>query len=499
MNPVFGNIGTAILNTIGDWYIPANEVLKWLLIVLGLFDVHRVAFFIIGLFFTRKFQPAKNNHKYGILIPARNEAGVIENLLKSIHRQEYPQELLTVFVVADNCTDDTAEIARRNGAIVYEHQNPDERTKGYALKYLFEQIEKDYGIENFEGYFIFDSDNLLKKNYIAKMNDSFDAGEKIVTSYRNSKNLDENWISASYALHWIRSARTRHRARSVLRLATNLQGTGFLFANELVKDGWKYVSLTEDRAFTADAVAHGYAISYNDEAVFYDEQPTDLKIAFRQRIRWSKGHLQAFVETGGLLFLNIFVGNVHRTKEERRKTSVWERIVEGIRHRFAAYDTLSQLLPSALIRAIGFVLVTLILLSCHSFEKGSEIILFGSNGFVAKALYIIGLEQIKVTLSPGVKAVFASAGLSLLAFWFSRFQSDVANILQGALMFITDRKRIKPMPFFKKVWFCIMWPTFDIFYRYSMYIALFMKVEWKPIPHTSALAIEDIEKHHAEH
>ena len=136
--------------------------------------------------------------------------------------------------------------------------NPDERTKGFALKYLFEQIQRDYGITSFEGYFIFDSDNLLKKDYISRMNDSFDAGEKIITSYRATKNFSENWIASTYALHWLRSIRTRHRARSFLHLATNIQGTGFLFASEIVKDGWKYTSLTEDRALTADCVVEGY-------------------------------------------------------------------------------------------------------------------------------------------------------------------------------------------------------------------------------------------------
>lgn len=188
-----------------------------------------------------------------MLIPARNEEPVIGNLINSIKKQDYPQELITIFVVADNCTDNTAKIARKLGAICYEHNNPDERTKGFGLKYLFEQIEKDYGIQSFEGYFIFDSDNLLKKDYISRMNDSFDAGEKIITSYRSTKNLTEGWIASLYAIHWLRSIRQRHRTRSFLHLATNIQGTGFLFANEIVKDGWKYTSLTEDRSLTADA------------------------------------------------------------------------------------------------------------------------------------------------------------------------------------------------------------------------------------------------------
>ena len=169
-------------------------------------------------------------------------------------------ELLTIFVVADNCTDTTAEVARSKGAICYERFNDTDKTKGFALQFLFENIKRDYGIESFEGYFIFDSDNLLKEDYISRMNDSFDAGEKIITSYRNTKNFTENWIASTYALHWIRSIRNKHRARSVLHLATNIQGTGFLFASEIVKDGWKYTSLTEDRALTADSVVQGYEI-----------------------------------------------------------------------------------------------------------------------------------------------------------------------------------------------------------------------------------------------
>ena len=89
----------------------------------------------------------------------------------------------------------------------------------------------------------------------------------------------------------------------VLHLATNIQGTGFLFTNEIVKNGWHYTSLTEDRALTADAVAQGYQISYQNEAMFYDEQPVSLKVALRQRTRWAKGHLQAFVESGPYLFM----------------------------------------------------------------------------------------------------------------------------------------------------------------------------------------------------
>ena len=107
------------------------------------------------MFFTRKFKPAKKKYKYGICIAARNEEMVLGNLLDSIKKQDYPNELLTVFVVADNCTDNTAKIAREHGAICYERFDDQHRTKGFALQYLFEKIEKDYGRKKFDGYFIF--------------------------------------------------------------------------------------------------------------------------------------------------------------------------------------------------------------------------------------------------------------------------------------------------------------------------------------------------------
>ena len=102
------------------------------------------------------------------MIAARNEKNVIGNLLDSINKQDYPSHLITTFVVADNCTDNTAEIARNKGAICYERFDEEHKTKGFALQYLLEKIEEDYGRMSFEGYFIFDADNLLNKNYISK-------------------------------------------------------------------------------------------------------------------------------------------------------------------------------------------------------------------------------------------------------------------------------------------------------------------------------------------
>lgn len=190
-----------ICEFLSDLYLLAKETGVVISAILSLLVFHKTAYQILGLFFTRKFRPAKKQHKYGICIAARNEEAVIGNLLESIQEQDYPKEFLTVFVVADNCDDKTAQIAREHGAVCYERFNKKEKTKGCALQYLFQQIERDYGTQSFEGFFIFDADNLLKQDYISRMNDSFDAGCKLITSYRNTKNLSEGWIASNYALH----------------------------------------------------------------------------------------------------------------------------------------------------------------------------------------------------------------------------------------------------------------------------------------------------------
>ena len=497
---VIYNFFDNLISDIGSLYFVSKDIYNILGLILSVIVMHKAVYFVIGLFFTRKFKPAKKHHKYAIVVPARNEALVIGHLLDSIKKQDYPKKYLSVFVVADNCTDNTAEIARKHGAVCYERFDTEKKTKGFALQYVFDKIEEDYGRDSFEGYFIFDADNLLKSDYISKMNDAFDAGEKIITSYRNTKNFDENWLSSTYALHWLRSIRTNHRARSLLRLATNIQGTGFLFANEIVRDGWNYTSLTEDRALTADAVAQGYRISYQDEAMFYDEQPTDLKIALRQRLRWSKGHLLAFVETGPYLLLNVIFGkrflktNWNKEKSNKKVNGFKNKILlvlESIRHRFASFDTLVQLTPISFINLCRWLIVPLFIFSCYTYSNGvSNLSLFTGGNWLAKLLRSI--FDIKIEMEAGISCFFVYFFVTILARIIYRIAKYFASILVAVYLFIVEDARIKKMSLWKKILYCFTWPIFDIIGRYTTYIALFVKVTWKPIPHNSKVTIDDL-------
>lgn len=426
----------------------AIQVLATIGTIISILCAYKAIFVIVGLLKVKHFPAAKQQHTYGICIAARNEEKVIQNLLESILNQDYPQDKLRVFVVADNCTDNTAQIVRDFAAehnltniSLYEHNNPDERTKGFALKYLFERVQEDFTIAGYEGYFIFDADNVLHPDYISRMNEAFDAGKKIVTSFRNSKNTNQNWISFGYAMHWIGTCLFENRAKGVLDQACRIQGTGFLFANELVKNGWPYTSLTEDRAFCSDAVVQNYRISYCDDAVFYDEQPYKLKVALRQRLRWAKGHLQSSVENCPKLLTNMF-------KRHKTFTTTWD----------CFWLNFPGAIESGIRRLLTWTLQMIIfaLIGTNFLNNVWEVIIFA---------YFMGLVK-----------------------------SWLGNMFRGLITIIWYRKRIGKLPFWKTAFHLLMFQLFYEIGRWCSYIALFKKVEWKPIPHDTVMDINALKE-----
>lgn len=420
----------------------AIELLTIIGSVISVLTVYKILLGVIGFFGTKKFKPTDNKHTYGICVAARNEEKVIKNFLDSIAESDYPLEKITVFILAHNCTDNTAQVAReyptdKLNVVVYEYSNSQEKTKGFALKHLFERIEEDFGRESFEGYYIFDADNVVAQNYLTKMNEAFDAGNKIITSFRNSKNVNQNWISFSYAMHWMRTCLTENRGKSLLKLACRVQGTGFLFANELVKNGWIYTSLTEDRSFCTDAVVQNYDITFCDEALFYDEQPYKLKIALRQRLRWAKGHLLSSVENCPKLIANMANPNKNFFRSYDYFFLNFPKHIESVFRKIVIF--------------ILKIIVAVIACSTLGFFKG--VLITYLTGILTKWLRGIAVE---------------------------------------IFVLIRYRKRVEKGNFFKRIYHIIMFPFFDIIGKWSTYFALFKKVEWKPIPHNTVMDIDKL-------
>ena len=259
-----------------------------------LFLLAKIIFHIISFTPTKKFPPAKTNHKYAIIIPARNESKVIARILTSIKAQTYPAELIDTYIIVERNDDPTCELAKgyeRTHVFVRKHL--ERKGKGHALDELFQELlAEDLG---YEAYFIFDADNVLYPDYIEQMNRVYDQGFDVATSYRNASNWNDNWISACSGLTFTIFNTFDNKPKSKLGMNVSVCGTGFYISSKVIKEvgGYKFFTLTEDYEFRLFSALKNFKTTYNAQARFYDEQPTKMKVSWNQRLRWCKGFSQA--------------------------------------------------------------------------------------------------------------------------------------------------------------------------------------------------------------
>jgi cellulose synthase/poly-beta-1,6-N-acetylglucosamine synthase-like glycosyltransferase len=392
----------------------------------------------VGVRFLKKMPEctARSLHKYAVVIAARNESLVIGQLLDSLAEQRYPKELLDVFVVADNCTDRTAEVARGHGATVFERFHQIHVGKGYALQHAFAEIDSLCGIEAYEGYLVLDADNVLDPDYVREINKVFDAGYRVVTSYRNSKNYGSNWISAGYSLWFLRESKYLNGARMLLNTSCAISGTGFLVSSEVIAEdrGWHYHLLTEDIEFSTDKIIRGNRIGYCEKAVLYDEQPVDFKASWNQRMRWTRGFYQVMYHYGKKLLYGCFVEK-----------------------RFSCFDILMTIAPATLLTILTLVL----------------------NLWFSVWGLVLGQHEV------------AQAGL--MSIWHSAGSIYLSLLLFGLITVITEWKHIYCSPL-KKILYLFTFPVFMFTYLPIAIAAIFKHVTWVPIRHTLAVKTAEIRR-----
>ena len=382
----------------------------------------------------KKYPETDQTKRYGVIIAARNEEKVLPELLKSIKGQTYPAENISIFVVADNCTDATAEVARTYGATVYERFNKEQIGKGYALEFLFNHIKEDRGIRACDAYIVLDADNVLRNNYIAEMDKAHCAGNRVLTSYRNSKNYGKNWISAGYALWFLRESRHLNNPRSILNTSAALSGTGFLVDSAIIEreGGWSCFLLTEDIQFTVDCILKGDRVGYCHDAELFDEQPETFGQSWRQRKRWAKGFFQVIHNYGTRLFKG------------------------SLKRQWSCFDMMMNIMPAFILSLIQLLTTTVLLV-----------------------VNLVVERELSQTLLLGYAVFFVYAyGIFLLL---------------GLIALITEWKKIHcPKP--KAVLLLLSFPLFMMTYIPISLSALFSRVEWKPIEHKHAVSVDAIEQ-----
>ena len=377
--------------------------------------------------------PDADPRRYAILICARNEENVIGRLIDSIRQQNYPSDFIDIFVIADNCSDggNTARLARSKGAFVVERHNMELVGKGYALNYLIDEVTENGTKWEYDGYFIIDSDNLLDGNFILEMNKAIAAGNRVATCYRNSKNYGDNWLSASYALWFLRESRYLNNARQILSGCAQCSGTGFVIHRDLLKEirGWQYFTLTEDVEFTFAMAVKNEKIAYCHDAILYDEQPVKFGESWYQRIRWVKGYFQAYWKHGWGLFKGFIKG------------------------RLVCYDMLASTFMGAIITVGLFVfyIIMILLFTLLRYNVGEVLLCFSFYmAFGYLGVFIIGV---------------------------------ITTYTEWDRIYCTKRKKIK---------YCFTFPFFLFTLLPIAIWAIFSRSRWPQVSHIRAIDVDDV-------
>ncbi|MEA4901293.1 glycosyltransferase family 2 protein [Desulfitobacterium sp.] len=264
-------------------------------VLIVFFTLYYFVLSMFGLFRKHEEKILTPEKSFALVVSAYNEEAVIGQLVENLLKLDYPKELYDVFVVADNCTDKTALIAKEAGAIVHQRFNAEKRGKGYALEWLFHRIFKMEG--KYDAVIIFDADNLVNQSFLVEMNSKLCQGHKIVQCYLDSKNPFDTWVTNSFSIaFWLQNRMLQLARYNTGHLSNILGGTGMCIDMDVLKKiGWGATSLTEDLEFTMKALSYGIKTTWAHDAVVYDEKPLTFAQSWRQRKRWAQGQVDCAV------------------------------------------------------------------------------------------------------------------------------------------------------------------------------------------------------------
>lgn len=415
-----------------------NVVFACISALLGFFILYKTLYIILGVFGkSRRFPSMPKDKKYAFILPAKDEELVIANLIENIRKMDYPQELIDCYVIADNCSDRTAEIARECGAYVFERHDPTKKRKGWALEAFFEDFKQTHDIEkDYYAYIILDADNIPATYFLEKMNDGLQSGKfDAAVGYRSAKNINENWVAAICALSQYSAVITGLRARSMLKTGQQLYGPSSTFRGHVLKNGWHWTTLTEDLDLEVDLPAEGYKVGYVEDAVIFEEQPTKVSIFIKQQMRWSRGNVQTFFKYTPKLIASWF------------KKPSWTK-----------YDMYWQIFPYSVFTFYFSLLFNIVSLICF--------FIFGK--------YSYSWENFFIFLGTTILNVY------------------LGGLFTTILTLIKEWKHIH-LPFYKVMCYMFLFPIYQVINLPVAAVSVFMKVKWKHIDHHSVADASELQ------
>lgn len=288
------------------------EVINWIVIVISTicfgFQLIMILFFWLK---EKHFKPSEDYGRAAVVICARNEEDVIADAVKDLlENQNYPRDRFDVYVVADNCTDKTADVAREAGAKVLIHNDPEpsHHRAAYAIQYGFQEIIGSG--EKYDFFIKFDADNHGCPNYIREMNNAYREGVLIARPFEASTNGTQNTWTAVSATYYIRDSRIACNFRERLHLDSMLTGAGMMLASSVIEeiDGyWDSFSTSDDSEFTCNRLLEKKRVHYVADAIVYEDQPSTMKDTWNRLTRMGNGLHHVFWKRGWKLFGHFFV------------------------------------------------------------------------------------------------------------------------------------------------------------------------------------------------
>jgi 1,2-diacylglycerol 3-beta-glucosyltransferase len=247
---------------------------------------------LVVCFSARAIPPAcpDRSLRFDVIIPAHNEAANIEATVTSARALDWPADLFQVIVVADNCSDDTAGIARATGARVLERQSTDERGKGYALRFAFEHSHRAGWAD---AVVVIDADSEASSNLLEAFAARIARGADAAQADYAVLNPGAAWRTRLMAIAMGAFHVARSRARERLQLSCGIRGNGWCLMHRLLQRvPYQAFSLTEDIEYGLDLGIAGYRVHYVDEGHVKGEMVSNARSAADQRRRWEQGRFE---------------------------------------------------------------------------------------------------------------------------------------------------------------------------------------------------------------
>jgi cellulose synthase/poly-beta-1,6-N-acetylglucosamine synthase-like glycosyltransferase len=247
----------------------------------------------------RPREDALRTFRFAILVPAHDEELRVGRTTASLLRLDYPQDRFTVHVLADNCHDTTAAVARRHGACVHERNDARRSGKGAALNWLRHEVDAE--VLAIDAFVLVDADSELSPDFLWAMADHLAAGAEVAQAVHLAE-PDDHPLVQIRELAFRLTCHLRPLANTILGGSSGLHGTGMCFAAPVFRRYvWSESSVVEDGELSLRLIRDGHSIALATDATVRQPVPGTFRQARSQAIRWERGRFDHTSEVFGLL------------------------------------------------------------------------------------------------------------------------------------------------------------------------------------------------------